>query len=38
MLAELRSRRLIRLETQNRVEVLDREGLVELAQGNGGDG
>jgi CRP/FNR family transcriptional regulator len=37
MLAELRSRGLIRLETQNRVEVLDRVGLVDLAQGNGGD-
>jgi CRP/FNR family transcriptional regulator len=35
MLAELRSKRLIRLETQNRVETLDREGLAEVAQGHG---
>ena len=33
MLAELRSRRLIRLETQNRVEVLDRDGLEAVAEG-----
>jgi CRP/FNR family transcriptional regulator len=38
MLAELRSRGLIRLAAQNRVEVLDRAGLVDLAQGSGGNG
>jgi CRP/FNR family transcriptional regulator len=37
MLAELRSRALIRLQAQNRVEVLDRPSLTVLAQGNGGD-
>lgn len=33
MLAELRSRRLIRLESQDRVEILDRQGLDEVAEG-----
>jgi CRP/FNR family transcriptional regulator len=33
MLAELRSRRLIRLKSQNRIEVLDRDGLSEMAGG-----
>jgi CRP/FNR family transcriptional regulator len=33
MLAELRNRGLIRLETQNRVEVLDRAGIIEMAEG-----
>lgn len=33
MLSELRGRGLIRLQTQNRVEVLDREKLVEVAEG-----
>jgi len=37
MLAELRDRRLIRLETQTRVEVLDREGLAEVAEGYGSE-
>ena len=36
MLAELRGLGLIRLETQNRVEVLDRQGLVDIAEGYGG--
>jgi CRP/FNR family transcriptional regulator, anaerobic regulatory protein len=35
MLALLRNRRLIRLETQDRVEVLNREGLAEMAEGFG---
>lgn len=35
MLGELRSRNLIRLERQNRIEVLDRAGLVGLAEGGG---
>lgn len=34
MLAELRSRKLIRLETQDRVEILDRGGLAEMAEGH----
>ncbi|WP_166036809.1 helix-turn-helix domain-containing protein [Sphingosinicella sp. YJ22] len=34
MLAELRDRRLIRLETQSRVEVLDRAGLADMAEGH----
>ncbi|TCJ39081.1 Crp/Fnr family transcriptional regulator [Parafrankia sp. BMG5.11] len=38
MLAELRSRGLIRLAAQNRVEVLDHAGLIDLAQGSGGNG
>ncbi|WP_166039013.1 helix-turn-helix domain-containing protein [Sphingosinicella sp. YJ22] len=33
MLSELRDRRLIRLEAQNRVEVLDRAGLEDMAEG-----
>jgi CRP/FNR family transcriptional regulator len=33
MLAELRDRRLIRLESQTRVQVLDRAGLTEMADG-----
>lgn len=37
MLAHLRSRRLIRLQAQNRVEVLDRAGLRSVAQGEGAD-
>jgi CRP/FNR family transcriptional regulator len=37
MLAELRERRLIRLETQTRVEVLDRPGLEEMAEGYGSE-
>lgn len=35
MLSELRSRALIRLEKQDRVEVLDRPGLVQMAEGSG---
>lgn len=35
MIAHLRSRRLIRLQSQNRVEVLDRGGLEAVAQGDG---
>lgn len=35
MLAELRSRRLIRLELHNRVEVLDRQRLIHMAAGHG---
>ncbi len=35
MLALLRERRLIRLETQDRIEVLDRPGLAEMAEGFG---
>ena len=35
MIAELRGQDLIRLQTQNRVEVLDRGGLAEMAQGYG---
>jgi CRP-like cAMP-binding protein len=38
MLADLRSRALIQLEARDRVKVLDRAGLGELAQGNGGNG
>ena len=37
MLAHLRSRGLIRLQSQNRVEVLKRHGLAELADGSGTD-
>lgn len=37
MLAYLRSHGLIRLQTQNRVEVLDRGGLRSIAQGESGD-
>ena len=37
MLAQLRGRGLIRLEAQNRVEVLDRHGLRRVAQGEGAD-
>ena len=37
MLAHLRSRGLIRLQAQNRVEVLDRFGLRSMAQGEGAD-
>jgi CRP/FNR family transcriptional regulator len=37
MLAHLRSRGLIRLQTQNRVEVLDRNGLRAMAAGEGVD-
>lgn len=37
MLAHLRSRGLIRLQSQNRVEVLDRAGLRSMAQGMGAD-
>ena len=33
MLAHLRTRRLIRLQSQSRVEVLDRDGLRAMAQG-----
>lgn len=36
MLAELRSRNLIRLASQDRIEVLDRAGLMEMAEGFGG--
>ena len=36
MLNELRGRALIRLERQNRVEVLDRAGLAEMAGGGAG--
>lgn len=35
MLSELRGRGLIRLESQNRIEVLDRDGLAEMAEGYG---
>ena len=35
MLAQLRNRRLIRLESQDRIEVLDRAGLEEMAEGFG---
>lgn len=34
MIAQLRSRRLIRLQSQNRVEVLDRDGLRSMAEGD----
>jgi CRP/FNR family transcriptional regulator len=37
MLAELRGRRVIRLQTQNRVEVIDRDGLREIAEGGARD-
>lgn len=37
MLAHLRSRGLIRLQTQNRIEVIDREGLRAMALGEGAD-
>jgi CRP/FNR family transcriptional regulator len=37
MLAHLRSLGLIRLRTQNHVEILDRSGLRAMAQGEGGD-
>ena len=37
MLAELRSDGLSRLEAQKRVQVLDRPGLVEMAEGMDGD-
>lgn len=37
MLAHLRSRGLIRLQSQNRVEVLKRQGLAEMADGVGGN-
>ena len=36
MLSELRSRALIRLERQDRVEVIDRAGLTEMAEGGEG--
>ncbi len=36
MLAELRNRGLIRLAAQDRVEILDRDGLAEMAEGFGG--
>ena len=34
MLAERRDRRLIRLETQSRVEMLDRAGRADMAEGH----
>jgi CRP-like cAMP-binding protein len=37
MLAELRGRRVIRLQTQNRVEVVDRGGLRAIAEGGARD-
>lgn len=36
MLAQLRDRRLIRLASQDRIEILDRDGLKEMAEGFGG--
>ena len=38
MIAHLRDRGLVRLQTQNRVEVLDADGLRAMAAGEGGDG
>jgi len=37
MLAHLRSRGLIRLQTQNRVEVIDRDGLRAMSEGETAD-
>jgi CRP-like cAMP-binding protein len=37
MLSHLRNRGLIRLQSQNSVQVLDRHGLVEMANGAGAD-
>jgi CRP-like cAMP-binding protein len=35
MLAHLRDRKLIRLASQDRIEILDRDGLKEMAEGFG---
>lgn len=37
ILALLKRKRLLRLETLNRIEILDREGLAEVAEGNSAD-